>query len=185
MVVALAALAGLQVEFQRDRHSRMAATAASIAASASSARPRLVCSTVPVRLNNGRSVERSSVLKVGERLSRDALCTWDGAPSGLQSHACFLQCGADSIPGGGASEALKDDPGGRRIEDRVDRQIAQTYGLHSIGAPILRPATPPKSPRSGVWRPVVEIFRSLMPRRTKWSIERCLETICRRVRIHS
>ena len=40
--------------------SRIAATAALIAASASTARPRLVCSTVPVRLNSGRSPERSS-----------------------------------------------------------------------------------------------------------------------------
>ena len=44
----------------RATASRMAATAASIAASAKAARPRLVCSTVPVRLNNGRRVDRSS-----------------------------------------------------------------------------------------------------------------------------
>ena len=35
--------------------ARMAATAASIASSGSSARPRLVCSTVPVRFRQGRS----------------------------------------------------------------------------------------------------------------------------------
>ncbi len=38
--------------------------AASIAASASSARPRLVCSTVPVRLKTGRSDERSSASRI-------------------------------------------------------------------------------------------------------------------------
>ena len=69
MVVALAALARRQVELQRHG-SRMAATAASIAASASTARPRLVCSTVPVRLNSGRRPERSSASKPGERLER-------------------------------------------------------------------------------------------------------------------
>ncbi len=40
---------------------RIAATAASIADSASSARPRLVCSTVPVRLKTGRRLGRASI----------------------------------------------------------------------------------------------------------------------------
>ena len=59
MIVALAALAGLEIEFQRDGGAH-GATAASTAASARSARPRLVCSTVPVRLKTGRKFDRAS-----------------------------------------------------------------------------------------------------------------------------
>ena len=44
-----------EVVFQRAG-ARAAATMASMAASASCARPRLVCSTVPVRLKTGRSL---------------------------------------------------------------------------------------------------------------------------------
>ena len=56
MVVALAALSAVEIEFKRHglAHGRVAA---SMAVSASKARPRLVCRTVPVRLNSGRSVD--------------------------------------------------------------------------------------------------------------------------------
>src|SRR6202167_3951505 len=42
---------------------RIAATAASIADSASVARPRLVCSTVPVRLKTGRKLDRAAAIR--------------------------------------------------------------------------------------------------------------------------
>ena len=59
MVVALAAAAPISGRIPA-RRDRMAATAASIASSASRARPRLVCSTVPVRLKTVRSVDADS-----------------------------------------------------------------------------------------------------------------------------
>jgi hypothetical protein len=46
-----------RLKFKRNGE-RIAATAASIAGSASVARPRLVCSTVPVRLKTGRKLDR-------------------------------------------------------------------------------------------------------------------------------
>ena len=51
---------GLRVRALPLTAERIAATAASTACSARSARPRLVCSTVPVRLNTGRRLDWAS-----------------------------------------------------------------------------------------------------------------------------
>ena len=69
-LVALAALARVQVEFEIDRRGQRLHTART-ASSGSSARPRLVCSTVPVRLNTGRSRGREACVQLRFPARRD------------------------------------------------------------------------------------------------------------------
>ena len=54
MIVALAALAAAEIEFERDRVAHRHRAPPRSRPPRSSARPRLVCSTVPVRLKTGR-----------------------------------------------------------------------------------------------------------------------------------
>ncbi len=60
---------------------RAAATSASTASSGSGARPRLVCSTVPVRLNTGRSAGRACAPAVAAIRSISSASSGTGAPS--------------------------------------------------------------------------------------------------------
>ena len=59
---------------------RAASTIAAIASSGSVARPRLVCSTVPVRLNTGRRFGRQTVSMRASTAASSAVSSGSGAP---------------------------------------------------------------------------------------------------------
>ena len=104
----------------------MAATAASIAASAKTARPRLVCSTVPVRLNSGRRLRPVLLSNSGEAAHGDVFGGRRDAPARSQRGARVLQGGANRLRGNSAAESLDEACRSRRAQDRIDRgQIAQ------------------------------------------------------------
>ena len=75
----------------------MAATAASTAASASTARPRFVCRTVPVRLNNGREARAVLTLETGATFDGETLSGRNGAGPLLQRRPRELDRRADRV----------------------------------------------------------------------------------------
>ena len=79
MVVALTAPSGAEVELQVGRCA-IAAAAAAAASGGSGARPRLVCSTVPVRLKTGRwsAAKRASASAAASRMPSGE--TWKSDP---------------------------------------------------------------------------------------------------------
>ena len=75
----------------------MAATAASTAASASTARPRFVWRTVPLRLNNGREPGAVLPLQTVATFNGETLSGRNGARALLQRRARALNRRADRV----------------------------------------------------------------------------------------
>jgi len=103
----------------------MATVAASTAASAISARPRLVCSTVPVRLNTGLRLGSACFFQAGHRAAGEC----PGIGGAFAAGAGFRNRLAHRGDGGGAAEAF--DGAGRDgvTHHLIDRgQLARHRG---------------------------------------------------------
>jgi hypothetical protein len=122
-VVAVAALAGVDVPFQVHRPAQGFTTACT-ALSGSRARPRLVCSTVPVRLKTGRSGE-VLLAQAGDSMASKAGC-WcrrhrgrpaAGAQLGQQRAGAFQRLHAAIFGDQRLAARVRQDQvdGGRRI----------------------------------------------------------------------
>ena len=125
MIVALAALALSRHRIRGQPPRAWPRWTASIASSARRARPRLVCSTVPVRLKTGRREERSPASSCASASAATSL----GFRHGSAREAGRARIGersANGIRRGVPPEALDRRRGERRPQHLIDRwKIAQ------------------------------------------------------------
>ena len=95
----------LAMSYSRLAGAVIARSTASIAASGSSARPRLVCSTVPVQLKTGRSLGRSSAAiaaATARAMAGSVVCAAsaaaDGAPGPAPAASAVFAAAAAAVP---------------------------------------------------------------------------------------